>query len=270
MTTAQAVAARQVPRVSRQRAFEHRAAEIAAWLDLLRSLDESEWHRPTVCTEWDVADIAGHLCGQAEDVLVPWSFPVRDRRAARRYPDVLLIDAHMLVQADEHRGTTPADLVARFERLWQKANRSIRRRPGFVQAITITCDSIPIPWFQRLSLGYIQDVLLPRDLWMHRDDVCHALGRPFDAGAHAEQLSAQVMLDVELSSVWAGPPVRLVFTGPGGSSYVVGDGEPVATVSTDAVGYMRTLSGRDENPVVELIAGDPAGADAVARTRMPF
>jgi hypothetical protein len=44
----------------------------------------------------------------------------------------------------------------------------------------------------------------------------------------------------------------------------------VATVRTDAVGYMRTVSGRDNDPVVELITGDPSGAEAVATCRMPF
>jgi uncharacterized protein (TIGR03083 family) len=270
MTTTESVRAREVPRVGRHQAFGHRTAEIAAWHELLTSLDSDDWHVRTVCTEWDVADVVGHLCGQAEDVLVPWSFPMRDRRARRRYPDVPLVDSHMLIQSDEHRGTPPAELIQQFDRLWDKANQSMLRRPELIRRIKIKVEGIPIPTFQRLSFGYIQDILLPRDLWMHRDDVCRALGRPFDPGKFGQELIGQVLLDLEVFEVWAGLPVRVVLSGPAGGIWQLGQGEPVADVRTDAVGYMRTISGRDEHPMVELLSGDSAAVDAAAGVRMPF
>ena len=67
----------------------------------------------TVCDEWDVADIAGHLIGQAEDVTRPLSFPLPvPQGQAASIPRVPRFDAHMMVQADEHRGTPPAELRA--------------------------------------------------------------------------------------------------------------------------------------------------------------
>jgi hypothetical protein len=78
------------------------------------------------------------------------------------------------------------------------------------------------------------------------------------------------MLDIEDGPFWSGTPVVLTLTGQGGGTYRLGQGEPIATVSTDAVGYMRTLSGRDDQPTVVLLHGDPAGAEAVATCRMPF
>ncbi|TDO35675.1 uncharacterized protein (TIGR03083 family) [Kribbella sp. VKM Ac-2527] len=264
-----AVLAREIARADRSRCRLHRDAEIQAWHDLLASLDGDDWHRRTVCDEWDVADIAGHLCGQAEDVIRPWSFPLRDRRAKRVYPDVVLLDAHMMVQADDHRGTPPAELRARFDRLWAKASRIISRNPGLIRRIQFKVDGIP--GFERIELGYVQDILLARDLWMHRDDVCQALGREFDAGPYAEEVVAQVMLDLVDGPFWgARPTVVLELTGQGGGIYHLGSGEPVATLRTDAVGYMRTVSGRDDHPAVELVSGDPAGVDAVAGCRMPF
>jgi uncharacterized protein (TIGR03083 family) len=270
MPTIKSVRASEVPRVDQRRAFDHRTAESAAWHDLLVSLDAAQWQRPTVCPEWNVADIAGHLCGQAEDALTPWSFPVRDRRALRRYPDVPLIDGHMLVQADEHRGTPPAELIADFDRLWKKANRTMLRLPALIRGFKVKVDSIPIPAFQRLSLGYIQDVLLPRDLWMHRDDVCQALGRTFDPGHYGAELVAQVLLDLEVGEVWTGPPTTVVLTGPAGGTWQLGKGEPAATAQIDSVSWMRTISGRDDHPVIKLLEGDPAGAECVETTRMPF
>ena len=262
------VLAREITRADRKQSRLYRDAEIQAWHDLLDKIDGDDWHRRTVCDEWDVADIAGHLIGQAEDVIRPWSFPRRFRKAKRVYPEVPVFDAHMMVQADEHRGTAPAELRALFDRVWGKATRTISRNPELVRRISMKVDGIP--GFDRMALGYVQDILLARDLWMHRDDVCQALGREFDAGPYAEEVVAQVMLDLEDGQFWQGTPVELVLSGQGGGTYRLGREQPIATVRTDAVGYMRTVSGRDDHPVVELLDGDPAGADAVATCRMPF
>jgi uncharacterized protein (TIGR03083 family) len=267
MTTT-AIAAREIARADRAAARRHRDAELEAWHDLMTTLDSTDWKHRTVCTEWDVADIVGHLCGQAEDVNKPWSFPLRDRRARKVYPATPLLDAHMMVQADEHRGTAYDVLRTRFDKLWAKATRTISRNPALIRKLSVKIEGIP--GFEKLDLGYIQDILLARDLWMHRDDVCQALGREFDAGPYAGEVVAQVMLDIVDGPFWSGTPVVLTLTGQGGGTYRLGQGDPIATVSTDAVGYMRTLSGRDEQPVVVLVDGDPAGAEAVASCRMPF
>jgi uncharacterized protein (TIGR03083 family) len=267
MTTT-ATTAREIARADRPAARRHRDAEIQAWHDLLATLDSSDWKSRTVCTEWDVADIVGHLCGQAEDVLKPWSTPLRDRRARKVYPTVALLDAHMLIQADDHRGTSTGELKTRFDRLWARATKTISRTPALIRRMHLKVEGMP--GFDQIGLGYVMDILLARDLWMHRDDVCQALGREFDAGPYAGELVAQVMLDIVDGPFWSGTPVVLTLTGQGGGTYRLGQGDPIATVSTDAVGYMRTLSGRDDQPTVVLLDGDPAGAEAVATCRMPF
>ncbi|MEU4604390.1 maleylpyruvate isomerase family mycothiol-dependent enzyme [Kribbella sp. NPDC023972] len=257
-----AVLAGEIGRAGRERCRAHRDAEIQAWHDLLASLEGSEWHRRTVCDEWDVADIAGHLIGQAEDVIKPWSFPRRFRKARRVYPDKPRFDAHMMVQADEHRGTPPAELRALFDRVWAKATRRISRNPELIRRVTMEVEGLP------MALGYIWDILLARDLWMHRDDVCQAVGRPFDAGPYAEEIIAQVVYDVDTLPFWGErPAVVLELTGQGGGTYRLGRDEPVGRAAVDAVSYMRTLSGRDDNPSV---SGDPLAVEAVATCRMPF
>ena len=80
----------------------------------------------------------------------------------------------MMVQADEHRGTPPAELRAQFDQAWGKATRAIARNPALIRRMTMNVEGIP------MTLGYVRDILLARDLWMHRDDVCQALGRSFD------------------------------------------------------------------------------------------
>ncbi|HZX06135.1 maleylpyruvate isomerase family mycothiol-dependent enzyme [Kribbella sp.] len=257
-----AVLAERIGRAGRPQCRIHRDAELAAWHTLLASIDGDEWQRRTVCAEWDVADIAGHLIGQAEDVNRLTSFPRRYRKAKRVYPDVLRIDAHMMVQADEHRGTAPARLRAEFDDAWGRATRRISTEPGLLRRMSMTFNGF------RMNLGYIHDILLARDLWMHRDDVCQALGRPFDVGPYGAELVAQVMYDV-IDGPWWGdrPAVELDLTGPAGGTYQLGRGEPVGRGAVDAVGYMRTLSGRDNAPAV---TGDPAATEAIATCRMPF
>ncbi|MGW5193723.1 maleylpyruvate isomerase family mycothiol-dependent enzyme [Kribbella sp. NPDC004138] len=260
-----AVLAEQIGRADRARCRVHRDAELHAWHELLASIEGDEWQRRTVCDEWDVADIAGHLIGQAEDVNKSFSFPRRYRKAKRVYPDVLRIDAHMMVQADEHRGTPPAGLRTEFDQVWAKATRKISKNPELIRRVSMTIDGFHVVKF---SLGYIQDILLARDLWMHRDDVCQALGRPFDAGPYAGELVAQVMYDLMDGPWWEDrPAVEVELTGQGGGTYRLGRGEPVGRATVDAVGYMRTVSGRDDAPAV---TGDPVAAEAVASCRMPF
>lgn len=216
-----AVLAEKIGRADRVRCRGHRDAELRAWHELLASIEGDEWQRRTVCDAWDVADIAGHLIGQAEDVLRLWSFPLRDVKAKRRYPDAVLLDAHMMVQADDHRGTPPAELRVLFDRRWAKATRRISSNPELMRRMTIKLEGIP--GFERLGLGYIQDILLARDLWMHRDDVCQALGRPFDAGPYADEMVAQVMYDVIDGPFWGDrPAVEVELTGPGGGTYQLG------------------------------------------------
>ncbi|NIK57293.1 maleylpyruvate isomerase family mycothiol-dependent enzyme [Kribbella shirazensis] len=259
-----AVLAEQIGRADRARCRIHRDAELKAWRELLASIEGDEWHRRTVCDAWDVADIAGHLIGQAEDVIKPTSFPRRWLKNKRAYPGVPRFDAHMIVQADEHRGTPPGELRELFDQVWAKATRKISRAPELFRRISMQVDPAP-----RMSFGYVQDILLARDLWMHRDDVCQALARPFDAGPYAGEGIAQVVYDLEASGpFWNDrPAVVLELTGQGGGTYRLGKGEPVGRAAVDAVGYMRTLSGRDDHPVV---TGDADAVQAVASCRMPF
>lgn len=258
--------ARAIPSTDRLAAFEQRAAELEVWRKLLEQLSPDDWHRPTVCTEWDVADIVGHLIGQAEDELLPWKYPLRQVRARRRYPKVLRADAHMMVQADEHRGTPPERLRTEFAAKWAKANRALRRMPGLVRRVTLDSG---IPGWQPVRLSWIQDVVLLRDLWMHRDDVCQATGAPLVIAAHDREVVAQVMRDVD-THAWPGPPVELELTGAAGGRWRLGTGEPIVVVRADAVAYMRTVSGRDDAPELELVSGDPAAVDAVAAVRFAF
>jgi hypothetical protein len=90
-------------------------------------------------------------------------------------------------------------------------------------------------------MGYIFDVILTRDTWMHRVDISRATGRPHELTAeHDGRLVADVVAE------WArrhGRPFTLHLTGPAGGSYASGTGEEL---TLDAVEFCRILSGREE------------------------
>jgi hypothetical protein len=90
------------------------------------------------------------------------------------------------------------------------------------------------------KLGYLFDVILTRDPWMHRVDISRATGHPMVLTAeHDGRLVADVVAE------WArrhGQPFELHLGGPAGGEYTQGEGGEV--ISIDAVEFCRTISGR--------------------------
>jgi hypothetical protein len=90
-------------------------------------------------------------------------------------------------------------------------------------------------------MGYLLDVILTRDPWMHRIDITRATGRPH---VLTREHDGRIVADVVAE--WArrhGRPFELTLTGPAGGRYGAGDGSGDELV-IDAVEFGRTLSGR--------------------------
>ena len=89
-------------------------------------------------------------------------------------------------------------------------------------------------------MGYLLDVILTRDPWMHRVDIARATGRAIEPTAeHDGRIIADVVAE------WArrhGRPFTLTLTGPAGGEYAAGENGEHITI--DAVEFCRTLSGR--------------------------
>jgi hypothetical protein len=89
-------------------------------------------------------------------------------------------------------------------------------------------------------MGYLLDVILTRDPWMHRVDIARATGREIElTPEHDRRIIADVIAE------WArrhGTPFTLTLTGPAGGEYVAGENGEHITI--DAVEFCRTLSGR--------------------------
>ena len=91
-------------------------------------------------------------------------------------------------------------------------------------------------------LGYLWDIILTRDTWMHRVDITRAIGRPMELTAeHDGRLVA------DAAAEWArrhGRACTLVLTGPAGGRFTSGGGGEEHML--DALEFCRILSGRAE------------------------
>ena len=181
--------------------------------------------------------MAGHVLGMAQMVAAVPSFVAQNVAASRAGGG---IDALTSVQV---RKTAPLSVGEIVDRFGDVGPRAARGRRGLSRVI----GRLPVPEAQvvgeereRWTFGFLFDVVLTRDTWMHRADISRAIGRPMElTPEHDGVLVADVVAE------WAerhGRPYRLRLTGPAGGEWVAGDeGE---TLDLDAVDFCRLLSGR--------------------------
>ena len=121
-----------------------------------------------------------------------------------------------------------------------RALRGRRRTPGFVRARYLPQTQVVDGRAETWAIGFLNDVILTRDPWMHRMDLARATGREPELTAdHDGLLVAAVVAE------WAarhGAPYRLTLTGPAGGSWSRGD--DAEELDLDAVEFCRLLSGR--------------------------
>lgn len=212
------------------------AEEYRRLLHLLDDLDDHQWTRPTDCTGWDVRAMVAHLAGAAQ-----WAASVREsvrqnRHGRRLLPDADTVDGMNELQVAERADHTPAQLLAELRDAAPRAVRARSRMPRPVRAL-------PVPFGPPLGtkpLAYLYDRILTRDAWLHRIDICRAVGHTPELTADQD---ARIVADVVAE--WAtlhGQPFELVLTGPAGGVWHRGEGGE--RIEEDAVEFCRILSGR--------------------------
>jgi uncharacterized protein (TIGR03083 family) len=226
------------PTLPREVAMRLAAAEYQRFADLLRALAPDDWAKPTDCPGWDVRAMAAHALGMVE-MAASIRENNRQLRLARRRGGTF-IDALTGLQVEERRNMTPAQITARFAARASKAARGRRRTPGFIRRRAM-------PDLQQIgghdeawTIGYLIDVILTRDPWMHRADIARATG-----AAHVLTAEHDGVLVADVVAEWAarhGQPYRLHLTGPAGGTWASGEGGPL--IEIDAVEFCRELSGR--------------------------
>jgi uncharacterized protein (TIGR03083 family) len=208
--------------------------------DQLRSLGPDDWETPTDCPLWDVRAMAGHSTGMLS-TFTSYRTLMREMRAAAKAAKQTgdpMIDALTAKQVADHADLSTADLIAKVDAFGPRAARWRATRPALFRRMPMKEEvgGEQETW----RMGYLLDVILTRDPWMHRVDIARATGREIDlTSEHDGRIVADVVAE------WArrhGTPFTLTLTGPAGGEYVAGDhGEHIAI---DAVEFCRTLSGR--------------------------
>ncbi len=226
--------------LDRPTAMRLAAIENDRFLAQVRQVRPGDWHKQTDCADWDVRSLIGHVVGMTE-MSASLAEQIKQMRAASK-ADGEFIDALTALQVAKHAGDSPEQLIARYATVAPKAVTGRRRTPGFVRG-----RRMPIPQpvgsaKETWTLGFLIDVILTRDTWMHRIDVARAAGLELELSAeHDGVIVADVVKE------WAarhGLPCTVQLDGPAGGHWEFGGGG--TTVAHDAVDFCRNLSGRGE------------------------
>ncbi len=208
--------------------------------DQLRSLSTEDWTRPTDCPLWDVRAMAGHSTGMLA-TFTGFRTLIREMstaaKAAKRAGGPM-VDSLAAKQVADHAALSTAELIAKIDETGPRAARWRATRPGLFRKMPMKEEvgGEQETW----RMGYLLDVILTRDPWMHRVDISGATGR---AMVLTPEHDGRIVADVVAE--WArrhGQPFRMTLTGPAGGEYTAGDQGVELTI--DAVEFCRILSGR--------------------------
>ena len=230
----------------RDTAMSLAAAEYVRVADQLEALSPEQWASPTECPGWDVRAMAGHILGMVQ-MVASLSELVRQQVSATRRAKRdggLMIDALTALQVEQNAGLAPADLVGELRRLGPRAVRNRTRVPAPLRAAAMD-DEVDGRW----TFGYLLDVILTRDPFMHRIDISRATGAAMAAAAEHEGVIVDDVVREWMSR--HGEPVSLHLEGPAGGRWQQGGAEP-ERIEMDAFEFCRALSGR--TPAAGLLA----------------
>ena len=229
------------PAIERPAAMRLAETEYQRVTEAVDALQPEDWTRPTDCTKWDVRQVVAHIAGMAKFLSTPLEAARQIRAAnARQQNGQASIDAQNALQVQERQHLWPEELRAELRRVGPRAARGRRRIPGFVRRRRLPETQVFNGAEETWSIGYLTDVILTRDPWMHRLDLARATGRaPILTSDHDGVIVADVVAE------WArrhGQPYRLNLTGPAGGSWSFGEGGE--EIGMDAADFCRVVSGR--------------------------
>lgn len=244
-------------RIDLDRATAMRLArdEYARVLDAVVALSPEQWTLPTDCPEWDVRAMVAHICGMAAMAATPWETSRQIRKADKEVArtGVAQIDALTGLQVSERADKTPEQLIKELRAIGPKAARGRRLMPPFIRNRRLPEEQTLEDRSEWWTIGYLMDIVLTRDPWMHRVDLSRATGNELVLTKEHDG----ILVD-DVVREWAcrhGQPYQLHLTGLAGGTWTAGDGG--TELELDAVEFCRMLSGR-------------AQGEGLLRTKIPF
>jgi uncharacterized protein (TIGR03083 family) len=247
------------PAIERPTAMRLAKTEYERVTDAIDTLQPEDWTHPTDCIDWDVRQLVAHITGMTNLFSTPFEVARQMRAAeARKQPGEASVDALTALQVEEREHLGPEELRAELHRAGPRGAKGRRRVPGFIRRRRLpgaeVVNGAPETW----SVGYLTDVILTRDPWMHRLDLARATGRePVLTADHDGDIVADIVAE------WArrhGQPYQLELTGPAGGSWSSGTGGEEIVI--DAADFCRIVSGRP--------GPDGAQPQGLLATHVPF
>jgi len=230
------------PSLDRRTAMRLAATEYRRMAEALADLRADDWSLCTECPNWDVRQMGCHMVGMAAMATSPREQKRQLGRAAAEVAarGVTPLDALTGVQVFERAEWTPTQVVEAARKVGPRAARGRRFTPGFIRRHELPAPQTVNGRVEHWSIGYLVDVILTRDPWMHRMDIARATRRdPHLTAAHDGVIVADVVAE------WAGRhegAYRLSLTGPAGGTWSRGyEGQPI---EMEAVDFCRVISGR--------------------------
>ena len=219
--------------IGRREATALASEEYRRLATLAAQLSPEEWTRSTDCPGWVVRDVLSHVAGAMAGTSLREG--ARQRKlASQRAASTgrAFLDEMKQLQIDERADLANEDLASELRD---------RIEPAVSARVPALLRRVPIPGSgDRLTLGRLLDVVLTRDVWIHRIDVCRATAhQPHLTPGHDGRLVADVVRE------WAerhGESFTLRLTGPAGGTFVEASGGPELTL--DPLEFCRALSGR--------------------------
>lgn len=220
---------------------------------LLDQLTPADAAKPTDCTGWDVTAMTQHVLGMAE-MFSSWPRNARQHLPAARAAKhgASYLDTLTARQVADRAHLSLPEVRVALAAAGPRAVRWRRRSPGLLRSRTMPdlqpVSGVPGGPVEAWTFGFLFDVILVRDPWMHRIDISRAVGRPMELTADHDGA-----IVADLVAEWSSrhdEPYSIVLTGPAGGTWSRGSGGE--QIELDAVEFSRSLAGR--RPTEGLLA----------------
>lgn len=254
-----------IPAIGHAEAVKMGSVELERFLSQVESLAPNDWEKPTACTMWDVREMVAHVAGAAASFADRSEFRRQNSpRVQSRYRKAGLsrLDTQNQIQVDDRAAASSSDLIAELHNVGPRAVAARQRMPALVRSVRL-----PLGLFYPMDMiwvpiGYMANVIITRDMWMHRLDICRATDREMELTAeHDGRITRLVVRDLSrrLSPRRGGASVVYELSGPAGGAWRIGNGVQGATIRMDTLDFHLLASGRmplDEARSLVEINGD--------------
>lgn len=183
----------------------------------LAGLAETDWTRPTLCSDWDVEHVVAHLTAAASTTQLGW---LRSIVLSGFRPAV-----HNQRRLREHLGKDPAETMARFQAVIDSDVAASKDLPAYLGEVLVHSEDIRHP----LGISTPVDIdaaTQVADFYVSRDFAVNS--KTVAAGLHLRATDGG--FDHGQGPEVAGPTLALLMTMAGRQSHLeqlTGDGVPV-------------------------------------------